>query len=83
MRKVSGTLRNPISVLSATAHSTEWMMTNTSEGVPSPNQIKASGNSAIAGSGLNMAVNVERMRVPIVLATAKVVNTAAKARPQA
>ncbi len=69
--------------MSATAHSTEWMMTKTSDGVPSPNQISASGSNAIAGSGLNMAVSVDRMRVPIVLATAKVVNTAAKTSPQA
>ena len=81
MRRVSGTLRKPLSVLSATAHSTEWMMTNTSDGVPNPNQISAIGNSAIAGSGLNMAVRVERMRVPVLLMTAKVVNAAAIARP--
>ena len=83
MRSVSGTLRKPLSVLSATAHSTECTMTNTSEGMPSPNQIKASGNSAIAGSGLNIAVKVESRRVPMALATAIVVNTPASATPAA
>src|SRR4051795_6193818 len=58
MRRVSGTERKPTSVLSETAHRTEWMITKTSEGVPSPNQISASGRSAIAGSGLNIAVSV-------------------------
>jgi len=38
---------------------------------------------AIAGRGLNMAVSVERTRVPAVLATAMVVSRAANARPKA
>ena len=58
-------------------------MTNTSDGVPRPNQISANGKRAIAGSGLNMAVSVDRIRVPVPLATAMVVNTAANASPKA
>ena len=81
MRSVSGTERKPTSVLSETAHSTEWMMTKTSEGVPSPNQISANGNSAIAGSGLNIAVSVVSSPEPRRVETATEVNTAASASP--
>ena len=81
MRSVSGTLRKPLSVLSETAHRTEWMMTKTREGMPRPNQISASGRSAIAGSGLNIAVSVVSRPEPIRVETATEVKIAASARP--
>src|SRR5205814_17587 len=65
MRKVVDTERNPEWVLSATAHSTEWISTNTRLPLPNPNQISASGNSAMAGKGLNMEVSVSRKSVPM------------------
>src|SRR6476659_759613 len=58
MRSVFDTLLKPEWVLSATGHSTEWISTNTRLPLPRPNQINASGNNAIAGSGLNIAVTV-------------------------
>ena len=39
-------------------------MTNSMLGRPSPNQSSASGSNAIAGSGLNMAVSVDKRSVP-------------------
>src|SRR6476660_5995952 len=54
MRSVFDTLLKPEWVLSATGHNTEWISTNTRLPLPRPNQISASGNSAIAGSGLNI-----------------------------
>src|SRR5436190_1306867 len=51
MRSVLDTDLNPECVLSATAHSTECTSTNMMEASPSPNQISASGRSAMAGSG--------------------------------
>src|SRR5882672_5574114 len=65
MRSVLETPLKPEWVLSATGHSTEWISTNTRLPLPRPNQISASGNSAIAGSGLNIAVMVSRKSVPI------------------
>ena len=79
MRKVGLTEVNPECVFSATAHSTEWMMTNTRLLAPSPNQSSASGSSAIAGSGLNIAVRVERKSVPTRVETASVVKMPASA----
>jgi hypothetical protein len=81
MRKVGLTERNPEWVLSATAHSTECMMTNTMLMAPRPNHNSANGNSAIAGSGLNMAVKVERKSVPTRVDTASVVKTPAATSP--
>ncbi len=83
MRSVFDTDRNPECVFSATAHSTEWISTNTRLPLPSPNQISASGNSAIAGSGLNIEVSVSRKSVPTRELIATVVNTAASAMPAA
>ena len=68
-------------VLSATAHRTEWTMTKMRLGMPSPNHSRASGSNAIAGSGLNMAVSVDRRWVPRRVDTARVVNTTASAMP--
>ena len=83
MRRVGLTEVKPEWVLSATAHSTECTITNTRLVAPSPNQSSASGSSAIAGSGLNMAVKVERRSVPTRVDTAMVVNKAASASPMA
>ena len=83
MRSVSGTERKPTSVLSETAHRTEWMMTKTSEGVPSPNQISASGRSAIAGSGLNIAVSVVSSPEPRRVETATEVKNRREREPGA
>ena len=83
MRSVFDTDRNPECVFSATAHSTEWISTNTRLPLPSPNQINASGNSAIAGSGLNIEVSVSRKSVPTRELIATVVSTAASAMPAA
>ena len=83
MRCVSETERKPVWVLSATAQSTEWMMTNTRLGMPRPNQSSASGSSAIAGSGLNIEVRVESRSVPKRVETASVVKAAAMPMPEA
>jgi len=58
-------------------------MTKTSEGTPSPNQISARGNKAIAGTGLNIAVKVDSKSDPTLVDTAMVVNNAAKSNPAA
>ena len=81
MRSVGLTERKPEWVLSATAHSTECTMTKTRLIAPRPNHNSASGNSAIAGSGLNMAVSVDRKSVPTRVETASVVKTPAASRP--
>ncbi len=81
MRSVFDTLLKPECVLSATGHSTEWISTNTRLPLPSPNQINASGNSAIAGKGLNIAVMVSRKSVPIRVEMARMVKTAASPMP--
>ena len=81
MRIVFDTARKPECVLRATAHNTEWMSTKTMLPTPRPNQISASGSSAIAGSGLNMAVSVSRKSVPIRELMAMTVSTAASAMP--
>ena len=52
-------------------------MTNTIAGGPSPNHNSASGSSAIAGSGLNIAVSVDSRSVPMRVETASVVTNAA------
>ena len=81
MRSVFDTLLKPEWVLSATGHSTEWISTNTKLPLPRPNQISASGSSAIAGSGLNIAVMVSRKSVPIWVEMARMVKTAASTMP--
>src|SRR5205814_9770114 len=83
MRNVFETERKPECVFSATAHNTEWTSTNTRLPVPNPNQINASGNSAIAGNGLNIDVSVSSRSVPIRDVIATTVNSAASAMPQA
>ena len=60
MRSVGLTEVKPEWVLSATAHRTEWMITKIRLLAPSPNHSSASGSSAIAGSGLNIAVSVDK-----------------------
>ena len=81
MRTVIDTLRNPASVLSATAHITECTSTNTKLPTPKPNQMSASGSSAIAGSGLNIAVMVSRKSVPIRVLMANTVSNPASSVP--
>src|SRR3979411_847372 len=83
MRSVFDTLLKPEWVLSATGHSTEWISTNTRLPAPRPNQINASGNSAIAGSGLNIAVMVSRKSVPSLLEIANTVSKPARKVPDA
>ena len=67
-------------MLSATAHSTECTSTKIRLPAPRPNQIRASGSSAIAGSGLNIAVMVSRKSVPIRVLMAKTVSRPASTR---
>ena len=81
MRSVVETDLKPECVLSATAHSTEWMSTKTMLPTPRPNQINAKGSSAIAGNGLNIAVSVSRKSVPIRELMATTVSSAASAMP--
>ena len=83
MRSVFDTDLNPEWVLSATAHSTECTSTNMMERSPSPNQISASGSSAIAGNGLNAEVSVSSRSLPMRDIMASAVNTRAKASPMA
>ena len=83
MRTVVETPRKPESVLSATAHSTECTSTNIRLPLPRPNQISASGSSAIAGSGLNIAVMVSRKSVPIAWMMANTVSSPASTVPAA
>ena len=68
-------------VLSATAHNTECTITKMRLFAPSPNQSNASGNSAIAGRGLNIAVSVDRRSVPMRVETAIVVSRIASVSP--
>ena len=68
-------------MLSATAQSTEWMVTKTMLAVPSPNHGIASGSSAMAGRGLNIAVQVERKSAPMRCALAHSTRAAERARP--
>lgn len=51
--------------------------------MPSPNHSSASGNSAIAGSGLNMAVSVSSTSRPKRVDTASEVSTNASTIPAA
>ena len=81
MRSVFDTLLKPEWVLSATGHNTEWISTNTRLPLPSPNQISASGRSAIAGRGLNMAVIVSRKSEPMRVLMARMVNVPARRTP--
>ena len=83
MRTVIDTPRKPASVLSATAHITEWTSTKTRLPAPRPNQISASGSSAIAGSGLNIAVMVSRKSVPMRVLMANTVSRPASTVPVA
>src|SRR3546814_8842327 len=83
MRNVTDTDRNPEWVLRLTAHNTECTNTNTRLPSPRPNQIKASGNSAIAGSGLNIAVSVSSKSVPRRLVMARTVRSVASTIPTA
>src|SRR5262245_5630567 len=48
---------------------------------PRPNQIRAIGNSAIDGNGLNIEVRISRKSAPIRVALAKAVNSPARTRP--
>ena len=48
---------------------------------PSPNQISASGNNAIAGKGLNMLVSVSSKSDPTRVVMAKKVSTTAHSKP--
>jgi hypothetical protein len=50
---------------------------------PSPNQMRASGSSAMAGNGLNADVNVSSRSLPIRDIIARAVNSMAKASPMA
>ena len=51
--------------------------------LPSPNQTRASGSSAIAGSGLNIEVRVSRKSVPMRDVIATTVSSAASEMPLA
>ena len=75
------TARNPECVLRATGQSTEWTITNIRLGFPSPNQSRARGSSAMAGSGLNMELSVSSRSVPIRVLTAQAVRRVASAIP--
>ena len=81
MRSVLETPRKPAWVFNATAHSTECTSTNTKLPSPRPNQISASGSSAIAGSGLSMAVIDSRKSVPIRVVIASTVRMNASTTP--
>src|SRR5262249_18306149 len=48
---------------------------------PRPNQIRAIGNSAIDGNGLNIDVRISRKSAPIRVALANAVNSPAKISP--
>ena len=81
MRMVCDTDMKPEWVFSATGHSTEWISTNTRLPLPRPNQISASGRSAIAGNGLNIAVSVSRKSLPTREVIASAVSTDARNMP--
>ncbi|MNT81825.1 hypothetical protein D3C72_2214650 [compost metagenome] len=83
MRSVCGTAWKPAYMFSASGHSTEWTSTKTRLLVPSPNHSSASGSSAIAGSGLNMAVSVSSISRPKRVDTASEVSTKASTMPAA
>ena len=81
MRWVSLTPMKPVCMLSATGHTTEWSRVNTMASAPRPNQSIAIGSSAMAGSGLSIAVRVLSRSLPKRVATASVVSTVAMAIP--
>src|SRR5438477_6886005 len=56
-------------------------MTNTTALTPRPNHSRASGISAMAGSGLNIEVSVSRISAPSRVVTARVVRTRATPAP--
>src|SRR5207248_489265 len=78
---VGATVTNPVYVFSDIGQRTECTITKISEPVPSPNQSRESGMSAMAGSGLNMEVRVSRTADPALVVTATVVSTSARAAP--
>ncbi len=80
MRSVGDSARKPANVFSATAHSTACTSTKMTLLSPKPNQISASGSSAIDGSGLNMAVSVSSRSAPMRDTLANAVSNAAKNR---
>ena len=63
--------------------STEWTTTKITDFTPRPNHRSASGISAMAGSGLNMAVRVSSTSAPSRVVTATVARTSASAAPMA
>jgi hypothetical protein len=83
MRQVGLTDLNPEWVFSATDQSTAWMSTKMMLPSPSPNQIIASGRSAIDGSGLNMEVSVSRRSAPTRVVIASAVASPANRSPSA
>ena len=80
---VGGTVTKPVYVFSDIGHSVECTMTNTTALMPSPNHSRASGISAMAGSGLNIEVSVSRISAPSRVVTASVVSTSAMPAPMA
>ena len=81
MRSVSGTLLNPDQVFRAMGHMTECISTNIRLAFPRPNHSRASGSSAIAGSGLSIAVNVLSRSRPNCVVTARALAISASALP--
>ena len=81
MRMVLETPRKPEWVASAMGHITACTSTKTMLPLPSPNQMSASGRSAIAGSGLNIAVRVSSRSVPMREAMARTVTRRASTSP--
>ena len=73
--------RKPANVFSATAHSTACTSTKITLLSPRPNQINASGNSAIEGNGLNIAVNVSSRSAPMRATLAKAVSYGGNREP--
>ncbi|SVJ79078.1 Uncharacterised protein [Klebsiella pneumoniae] len=68
-------------MFSASAQSTECTSTKIRLFWPRPNQSSASGSSAIAGSGLNIAVRVPSRSRPNCVETARLVRTKARTIP--
>jgi hypothetical protein len=60
---------------------TAWISTKMMLAFPRPNQMSASGSSAIAGSGFSIAVRVSSRSLPMRVAMASTVKMSANARP--
>ena len=81
LAKLGLTPQKPLWAFKAIGHSTAWISTNKILGAPRPNQSSASGNSATAGKGLNIAVSISNRSAPSLELLARAVSNTANKTP--